>query len=409
MAGISLDSEMLTTAYRTVSTPKQGSSEISKDNFLTIMVDSMKNSSMENGMSSADFASNMAQYANMSSMEGLTESVQSLITNQEQSALIANINSASALIGKTIVADGNTGVVDSVAVSDGAVKLMVGGKGYAVSQVSSILSSGAASAATPSAAEIPSSGAGDDTIINMASGEELSVSTRTVDAPNYANYLNSDTSDIISLSQAGTATGVVSLADSSSYIPPVQLAQTLSQPVQTPENTTQSAPVQQTTAAAASNVNATTYNDYISRCKEFAAATNTEMADVRWIFNQSVNSRIKTDTVLGVTSTGQAYTEIGYSGKGALGEVVTWADGTQRVEVISPYGYSTWLTTSGNFTLDQICNFSYRNGELAGKLTGQEIAIRHFAREYTAQEQALMSSFKNYIKSVPFNSSGVIL
>ena len=407
---------MLNTAYRTVPVPNQGTSEISKDDFLTIMVDSMKNSTMENGMSSADFASNMSQYASMSGMEDLTQSVQTLITNQEQSALIANINSASALIGKTIVADGNTGVVESVSVSDGTVKLMVGGKGYSVSQVTSVLASGtdakAAQTAYAPAAEIPSSGAGDDTIINMVSeSDELTTQTRTVDAPNYANYLNTDNSDIISLSRAGTATGAVSLSDASTYIPPVQLAQQLSsQPVQTPANTVQSTAATtaaSTTTRSASNVDATTYNDYIKRCREFASATNTKMADVRWIFNQAVNGRIKTDTVLGITSTGQAYTEIGYCGKGTLGEVVTWADGTQRVEVISPYGYSTWLTTTGNYTLNEICNFSYRNGELAGKLSGQEIAIRHFAREYSLQEKALMNSYKNYMSTVPKFTDGI--
>ena len=123
------------------------------------------------------------------------------------------------------------------------------------------------------------------------------------------------------------------------------------------------------------------------------------MSDLQYIFNTSVESKIDTSKVLGVTKSGKVFTDIGYSGRGRLGEVVTWADGTQRVEVISPYGYSTYFTTSGNYTLDTICDFDCAPGEYAGKFNGNELSIRYFAREYTAAEKNAMNGFMSYLKS----------
>ncbi|MBQ4311734.1 MAG: hypothetical protein II773_09095, partial [Oscillospiraceae bacterium] len=82
---------------------------------------------------------------------------------------------------------------------------------------------------------------------------------------------------------------------------------------------------------------------------------HTKMYDIRYINNHNITSRIRKG-VVGYTASGKGFTEIGFSGKGMLGEVITWADGTQRVEVISSGG-SQWYTTTGRYTLDEICNF----------------------------------------------------
>ncbi|MDE6747228.1 MAG: hypothetical protein K2J72_11455, partial [Oscillospiraceae bacterium] len=49
----------------------------------------------------------------------------------------------------------------------------------------------------------------------------------------------------------------------------------------------------------------------------------TRMYDIRFINNRAITSRIKTDEVIGYSSSGKPVTEIGYSGVGQLGEVVT--------------------------------------------------------------------------------------
>lgn len=128
-----------------------------------------------------------------------------------------------------------------------------------------------------------------------------------------------------------------------------------------------------------------------------ANARNTKMLDIRYINNSRVNSEINTDTILGFTNKGKAFTDIGYSGKGMLGEVVTWADGTQRVEIIQNSG-SSWFTTTGRYTLDQICDFS-SSYDLGGKLSPFETVIRAAAKEYTADEQSLLDSFGSLYSS----------
>lgn len=119
----------------------------------------------------------------------------------------------------------------------------------------------------------------------------------------------------------------------------------------------------------------------------------TKMCDIRFIHNTDINSVINTDTILGRTVSGKYFTDIGFSGKGKLGEVVTWADGTQRVEIISSSG-STWYTTSGRFTLDEICDFS-TNFNIADQLTIFEKVIRAAAKENTPEEQAILDNYSN--------------
>lgn len=123
----------------------------------------------------------------------------------------------------------------------------------------------------------------------------------------------------------------------------------------------------------------------------------TRMYDIRFINNRAITSRIKTNEVIGYSSSGKPVTEIGYSGVGQLGEVVTFADGTQRVEILMKNGNSGWLTTSGNLTLDEICTRNGAPGSLAGKLTPEESAIRHFSDPMANVDQSLKNSFQNYV------------
>lgn len=104
----------------------------------------------------------------------------------------------------------------------------------------------------------------------------------------------------------------------------------------------------------------------------------TRMYDISQIHNHEVTSRIKTEPVISYTSSGKGVTEIGYSGVGQLGEVVTFEDGTQRVEILLKSGKSTWLYTSGKYTLDQICTRNGIPGSLSN-MTGAEKAIRYYS------------------------------
>lgn len=152
------------------------------------------------------------------------------------------------------------------------------------------------------------------------------------------------------------------------------------------------------------------YRAYQDKYPAEAALANelgTKMCDIRFIHNTDINSVINTDTVLGSTISGRKFTDIGFSGKGKLGEVVTWADGTQRVEIIGHSG-SQWYTTSGRFTLDEICDFS-TNFSIGGELTLFEQVIRAAAREYTAEEQAMLDSYSTAWAQHAYYNSATLL
>lgn len=138
----------------------------------------------------------------------------------------------------------------------------------------------------------------------------------------------------------------------------------------------------------------------------FADEMGTKMADIRFIGNTRINSVIDTSEIICYSEKGRPVTDIGWCGKGLLGEVVTYADGTQRVEIIGPTEVS-YLYTSGNLTLDEICDQNAAPGSLVGKLTPFETAIRHYAREYSAAEQAEMDRFGEFCaRHAYFNNLG---
>lgn len=128
----------------------------------------------------------------------------------------------------------------------------------------------------------------------------------------------------------------------------------------------------------------------------------TRMYDIRYINNTAITSRIDTSRVIGRTISGKGVTEIGYSGVGRLGEVVTFEDGTQRVEILLDNGNSCWYNTSGNYTLDEICNKNAAPGSLKD-LTPFETVIRYHATQHSSADIASMASFKRQLVSYGVN------
>lgn len=131
---------------------------------------------------------------------------------------------------------------------------------------------------------------------------------------------------------------------------------------------------------------------------ELADSYGTRMYDIRWITNTAITSRIKTNEVIGYTSSGRSVTDLGFSGVGKLGEVVTFSDGTQRVEIIHNNGNSSWLNTTGKYTLDELCNTDY-----APKgMTPYETAIRNYGIKETMVNKYGLNSgtFASYLRSI---------
>ncbi|MDR0991284.1 MAG: hypothetical protein LBL87_00075, partial [Ruminococcus sp.] len=122
------------------------------------------------------------------------------------------------------------------------------------------------------------------------------------------------------------------------------------------------------------------YGDEYPEEAALADAYGTRMFDIRYINNREICNRIDTSEIIGYSSSGRAFTDVGFSGDGQLGEVVTFADGTQRVELIMNDGGSGWYTTSGRFSINQILYDD--NPEVQKQFTPFENAIRHAGRTH---------------------------
>ncbi len=224
--------------------------------------------------------------------------------------------------------------------------------------------------------------------------DEYVLETAELKVPDYAAGVFADGSVI---------TGTVSLSDvDNTYGNGVLTASEPNLDPETAERTADGKLKGVTTAPGISEPDCVPHRISVEDYPEEAAladALGTRMYDIRFINNTAITSRIKTDEVIGHTQSGRAITEIGYSGVGQLGEVVTFANGTQRVEILLKNGKSTWAYTSGNLTLDEICTRAFAPGSLTGKLTPMESMIRHYSRPTEVYDRTSLNAFNNYISS----------
>jgi flagellar basal-body rod modification protein FlgD len=118
------------------------------------------------------------------------------------------------------------------------------------------------------------------------------------------------------------------------------------------------------------------YGDEYPDEAALADAYGTRMFDIRYINNREICNRVDTSQVIGYTSAGRAFTDLGFSGTGRLGEVVTFADGTQRVEILHSDGGSGWYSTTGRYSINEILYSN--NAAVQSSFTPFEMAIRHY-------------------------------
>ena len=224
--------------------------------------------------------------------------------------------------------------------------------------------------------------------------DEYVLETAELKVPDYAAGVFADGSVI---------TGTVSLSDvDNTYGNGVLTASEPNLDPETAERTADGKLKGVTTAPGISEPDCVPHRISVEAYPEEAAladALGTRMYDIRFINNTAITSRIKTDEVIGHTQSGRAITEIGYSGVGQLGEVVTFANGTQRVEVLLKTGKSVWLYTTGNLTIDEICTREWAPGSLTGKLTPHESMIRYYSHPTEAYDQTALNAFNKYLGS----------
>ncbi|MGN1304443.1 MAG: flagellar hook assembly protein FlgD [Oscillospiraceae bacterium] len=122
------------------------------------------------------------------------------------------------------------------------------------------------------------------------------------------------------------------------------------------------------------------YADQYPEEAALADAIGTRMYDIRFIHNTDIITRVDTSRVIGTTISGREICEIGFCGIGRLGEVVTFKDGKQRVEIMFDNGHSAWLETSGKYTIEEIIN-----QQVGDDVTPFEVALASYATSKSAQ------------------------
>lgn len=382
-----------------INSDEKKSSTLGQSDFLKLIVEQMKNQDFNNTTDNNEFIAQMAQFSSLEAMQNLTN--------------YSNLSYGTSLVGKYVTVktgdeDYVTGLVDCVAVDGGKYSLVINGKEYPSSGVVEVITKdvfdrlqqeNAGNTEESDVTEPTQANASADASV-QARIDKLMEEYEKATSELYAELQKSI--EEIKAEVYTDESPVMTEATVNAY----NYAGTRVDVVQS--NVRSSAPdsysVSTSNAAAgisgSSNVNSTGVTEDYQLCLKRAKETGTRMAAPQYIFNTSITSKIDTSTVLGKTESGRAFTDIGFSGVGRLGEVVTWADGTQRVEVISPYGYSVYFTTSGEHTLDEICNFDCAPGQYAGVFNGNELAIRYYSRAYTAAEKEAMESFESGIKQM---------
>lgn len=384
-----------------INSDEKKSSTLGQSDFLKLIVEQMKNQDFNNTTDNNEFIAQMAQFSSLEAMQNLTN--------------YSNLSYGTSLVGKYVTVktgdeDYVTGLVDCVAVDGGKYSLVINGKEYPSSGVVEVITKdvfdrlqqeNAGNTEESDVTEPTQANASADASV-QARIDKLMEEYEKATSELYAELQKSI--EEIKAEVYTDESPVMTEATVNAY----NYAGTRVDVVQS--NVRSSAPdsysVSQSNAAAgisgSSNVNSTGVTEDYELCLRRKQETGTRMAAPQYIFNTSITGKIDTSTVLGKTESGRAFTDIGFSGVGRLGEVVTWADGTQRVEVISPYGYSVYFTTSGEHTLDEICNFDCAPGQYAGEFNGNELAIRYYSRAYTAAEKEAMERFENSISQMKF-------
>lgn len=421
-----------------INSADEKSSTLGQNDFMKLIIAQLQNQDFNNSTDTSEFINQMAQMATIESMNTMTAN--------------AKVTYAASFTGKYVTCttgDGGyaTGLVDCVAINGDKCTLVIGGKEYDAANVCEIITketydklvaadknktdeAGETTDKTTDEAADAAENTDSTAETQSLSYTEVSVQSKidkliedyekttaelynelqksieeiraeadiddgevmTVEKLNYAGRSDFDVE--MKNVKAGTAEAMSVNVSNAAATKDTPLVSGSSSSAKSTKDT----PITSGSNLYGNAVNTSGSTSNYELCAAKAAETGTRMKDLQYIFNTSIESKIDTSKVLGVTKSGKAFTDIGYSGRGRLGEVVTWADGTQRVEVISPYGYSTYFTTSGNYTLDTICDFDCAPGEYAGKFNGNELSIRYFAREYTAAETAAMNSFMAGLK-----------
>jgi flagellar basal-body rod modification protein FlgD len=126
------------------------SSELGKDAFMKLLVSQLKNQDPLSPMEGQQFAAELAQFSSLEQMQNLNDNILGLAVLQQNNALMSQLTSSSALIGREVefVHPGTgavqTGSVSSVKLQEGLALLNIDGLDVPLGNVTEVTGNGAA-------------------------------------------------------------------------------------------------------------------------------------------------------------------------------------------------------------------------------------------------------------------------
>ena len=122
-----------------------GTQSLDRDAFMQLLVTQLQNQDPLDPTKNEEFVSQLANFSSLEQLQGLNDNIVAMIALNQGNALLAQLTQSSALIGKTVsYADPVTGaeqsgVVDSVKLTDGLATLTIGGADVPLASVTEIL------------------------------------------------------------------------------------------------------------------------------------------------------------------------------------------------------------------------------------------------------------------------------
>ena len=120
------------------------SNELGKDAFMKLLVNQLKNQDPLDPNKAQDSVAQLAQFSSLEQMQELNDNIVGLAVLQQSNALLSQLTSSSALIGKQVEyvdpsdQSHKWGSVDSVRIEDGIAKLQIGGASIPLANVLTI-------------------------------------------------------------------------------------------------------------------------------------------------------------------------------------------------------------------------------------------------------------------------------
>jgi flagellar basal-body rod modification protein FlgD len=133
------------------------SNELGKDAFMKLLVNQLKNQDPLDPNKAQDSVAQLAQFSSLEQMQQLNDNIVGLAVLQQSNALLSQLTSSSALIGKQVEyvdpsdQSHKWGSVDSVRIEDGIATLQIGGASVPLANVLTIGTPPTTPPATPPA------------------------------------------------------------------------------------------------------------------------------------------------------------------------------------------------------------------------------------------------------------------